>query len=214
MALIAAPLIVLVALLLHPVEKTTATAQVPVIAAHPQRWYAAHLLLLAGCLVLVPAILELARLLRGRADRAAAAGAVLGVAGAFGLFGVVTIEGLGSSRLVGAGLSPVDEITAVHAVVASAAVVVPLTLLGVCLCAGLVILGVGARRAGVVPVRDAVLVAASGVLLLAGFAGAQNVTRIGAAVLLVGMADIGARQLGAGSGAERSGAPVLTGFSS
>lgn len=61
-SLIVGPALMCVGDLFHPAETIDASAQVTIVAAAASRWYAAHLLLLAGMLLLVPGILTLTSL--------------------------------------------------------------------------------------------------------------------------------------------------------
>jgi len=60
-SLIVAPALMSIGDLMHPAESWDAAKQVAIVAAAPDRWYLAHLLLLVGTLLLVPGILLLTR---------------------------------------------------------------------------------------------------------------------------------------------------------
>ena len=62
-SLIVAPALMSVGDLMHPPESWDTVAQVAIVAAAPERWYLAHLLLFAGILLFVPGILLLSRTL-------------------------------------------------------------------------------------------------------------------------------------------------------
>lgn len=63
--------------LLHPAERADAAAQVAIVSAAASRWYAAHLMLFVGLLVLVPGILALTKLTTERSPAAGYAARLL-----------------------------------------------------------------------------------------------------------------------------------------
>jgi hypothetical protein len=68
-ALVAAPLLWLAAEASSPALKSDTDAQLSVIAAHPDRWYAYTLLLLFGSILFIPGVIGLARLTRAASPR-------------------------------------------------------------------------------------------------------------------------------------------------
>lgn len=62
-AMIVAPLVIVLAELLHGRFETSAAEQIAVVTDNTGRWYAAHILVLVGLVLTVPAFLGLARLL-------------------------------------------------------------------------------------------------------------------------------------------------------
>jgi hypothetical protein len=76
-ALVAAPLLWLVAEFVSPALKSKAADQLAVISAHPDRWYWYTVLLAAGCIVFVPGVIALARVARGGGRRLSAIGGTL-----------------------------------------------------------------------------------------------------------------------------------------
>jgi hypothetical protein len=94
-ALLIAPLLGLAGLFLLPAMPTDPAGQLIVIAENPGRWLVANLVLIASQLLLVPAMLLLARLLQSSRSRAGTLGAVLMVASAVlhvGVLGYVTAQ--------------------------------------------------------------------------------------------------------------------------
>src|SRR6187431_2186599 len=65
-SLIVGPALMSVGDLLHPAEHWDAAAQATIVAHSASRWYAAHLLLFAGLLLLVPGILALTKVAMDR----------------------------------------------------------------------------------------------------------------------------------------------------
>jgi hypothetical protein len=78
-ALIATPLLWLAAEAVSPQLAADSSEQLTIIAQHPDRWYAYTLLLIAGTMVFVPAMLALVRLGAGSPRLAAIGGTVLGL---------------------------------------------------------------------------------------------------------------------------------------
>ena len=70
---IAAGALIGLGFLIHPTESTDAVVQIATVAANPNRWYVAHVLVLAGLGCTIPAILLLMRRLSATAPRAAVA---------------------------------------------------------------------------------------------------------------------------------------------
>jgi hypothetical protein len=84
-SLIVGPALMSVGDLFHPAEHAAAAAQVTIISQSAARWYAAHLLLFVGMLLLVPGILALTRVAMDRRPAAGYAARLLMLAsvGAF-----------------------------------------------------------------------------------------------------------------------------------
>jgi hypothetical protein len=80
--LVLAPAFAVASSAIAPPFKSDTREQVAVIAAHPDRWYWFTLLLLVGSILLVPALLWIAELVRARSSRLADIGGALAVLGA------------------------------------------------------------------------------------------------------------------------------------
>jgi hypothetical protein len=78
--------------LIHPAETWVAATQVAIVAQASTRWYAAHLLLFIGMLLLVPGILAITRLARDRKVKASYVARLLMLAGAGTLLAVFVGE--------------------------------------------------------------------------------------------------------------------------
>jgi hypothetical protein len=91
--------------LFHPAETNVAADQVAIIVQSASRWYAAHLLLLVGMLLLVPGLLLLTRLARDRRPVAGYAARLLLLASVGALSAVFVCEML-LGRFVSAGADP------------------------------------------------------------------------------------------------------------
>jgi hypothetical protein len=90
---IAAGVLVGIAFLIHPVESPDAAKQISVIAADPDRWLFAHVLLLAGLACFVPVLLLMMRRLPETARRAASTGGILAFIGLVSAIAFVTVDG-------------------------------------------------------------------------------------------------------------------------
>jgi hypothetical protein len=77
-----APLFAVASSVIAPPLKSDTREQLATIAAHPDRWYWFTLLLLVGSILLVPALLWIAQLVRTRSSRLAEVGGALAVLGA------------------------------------------------------------------------------------------------------------------------------------
>jgi len=97
--------------IIHPKEKTDAGDQAAIIIEHASRWYAAHLLLFIGLLVLIPGILALTSLMAERRPAVAYAARVLILLGT-AVFSAVFIAEMLIGRYVsdGADLSAATEL--------------------------------------------------------------------------------------------------------
>ena len=199
--LIAAPLVLLVGALLHPAEKKDVAEQVAIVAANANRWYVAHVLLLVGVVLFVPVVLELMRLLRGRAEGAATVAGTLSVIGLFGVFGIVSIDGLAGWKVATSGINRIEAVSVMKQLINSAGIGVPLAILGVLFTVGLLVFSVALYRTRVVPAHTAVLVGVGGVAIAIGSSGVQPVLWLAFVLVLAGLGELGLRQLGlVGSG--------------
>ena len=91
-SMIVGPALMSIGDLLHPAESLDASAQVAIVAAAASRWYAAHLLLLIGMLLLVPGILTLTWLASERKPTAGYIARVLTLASVGALSAVFVFE--------------------------------------------------------------------------------------------------------------------------
>lgn len=107
--LVVGPALMSVGDLLHPAETADVAAQVAIVAASASRWYAAHLLLFVGLLMLVPGILALTKLTIVRSPASGYAARLLILASVGALSAVFVFEML-LGRFLAAGA---DRTTAV-----------------------------------------------------------------------------------------------------
>ncbi len=162
-AYVAAPALLLADNILHPKEYAPGNekVQLEAIAGASERWQVAHMLGYLAILIFAAAILGLASLLYERRPRAAVWGGALGLAGGIGLASVITLDGFTWGVLGELSSQPgVDQRTVERALdeVQNSAWSLPyyLTALGYIL--GMLVLAVGAVRAGLIaPVAGALL---------------------------------------------------------
>ncbi|MGH3133460.1 MAG: hypothetical protein ACRDNY_06930 [Gaiellaceae bacterium] len=92
LAMVIAPLVIVIAELLHAKFETDAAKQIEAVADNPGRWYAAHVLVLLAVAGAVPAFLGLAHILRRARPGLAHLSLVLFVPGAVALAAVAGME--------------------------------------------------------------------------------------------------------------------------
>jgi hypothetical protein len=91
-SLILGPFVMSVGDLMHPTEHVDAAEQAAVVVNHASRWYAAHLLLFIGLLLLIPGILALADLTTTRKPPVGYAARVLSLMGVAAFSSVFVAE--------------------------------------------------------------------------------------------------------------------------
>jgi hypothetical protein len=168
--------------LVEPADASSASAVTAAVAAHSSRWLAAGLLELVAAALLLVGALSVPRLVPARGGRLTAvgsgllaAGAVASVGHTIGYYG--TYAQYADSRLDGA---PLNDLSQANDVLGGVAIAV--FMLGLLL--GPVLLTIGLRRAGVVPVW----VPVAAVVFVAG---AVSGVAAGVAGLVAGLASLG-----------------------
>ena len=189
--MVLAPLVLLVATVVHPDVKTDEAAQLAVIADNLDAWLAAHLLALAAIALSVPAVLGLMHMLREREVSLGHVGGGLAMLGLLAYVGVVAVEGL-----VGWAMGEAGDRGAMVALLTSinesAAIVIPLFILSLAFAVGMICLAVGLYRARAVQSWMAICLGVGAVLLaISGPAAATWLGIVAAAFLVVGFGSIG-----------------------
>ena len=172
-SLFAAPLLSLAGVALAPPIRSDARAQLAVIAAHPDRWYWSTILLLAGALATVPAILGIAAVVRERSPRLGDLGGGLALLGALIAVGDVMSQ-LTVWQMVAPGANPAQMAALLHRTDAAAGVALVFTVGGLTVLAGSVVLAIGLLRARIVPVWAAVAFIAGVFLNIGGYGAASG----------------------------------------
>ena len=189
--MIVAPLLLLVAAVIHPESKTDEGSQLAVIAGNLDEWYVAHLLALVSIALAVPAVLGLMHMLRERQVAFGHVGGGLTLLGLLAFTGIVAIEGFVGWQMGAAGDR--GEMTALfERLNDTAGIVIPFYVVSVAFAIGMVCLAFGLYRARVVQSWMALfLVVAAVCIAIAGPAAANWLMIVGAAFLFVGFGSIG-----------------------
>jgi hypothetical protein len=187
LAMIAAPLLLIVGALLHPTEADSAAEQMNVVRDNLSRWYTAHLVLLIGLGLLLPALLALAANLRGRAPGWYVVGATLAGTGIFLQFGGILMDGMGLWLLGHA--TDHDTAADLAELTESGPLAVPFRWLALTFAAGLIVLGAALWLGRQVAIWKSALIVvaglASAIQLIAGITPALGVTFLALAIALV-----------------------------
>jgi hypothetical protein len=189
--MILAPLVLLVATVVHPEVTTDEAAQLAVIADNLDAWLIAHLLALTAIALAVPAVLGLMHMLREREVSLGHAGGGLAMLGLLAYVGIVAIEGFVGWQMGEAG-DRAAMVALLSSIYDSAGIVIPFFVMSVGFALGLMCLALGLYRARAVQSWMAICVAVGAVLLTVGALTATNwVGIVSAAFLLVGLGSIG-----------------------
>src|SRR4051812_19832372 len=120
--MVVAPLVLLVAMVIHPASSMNEATQVATIQDNLDAWYVAHLLALISIAVMVPALLGLMHMLREREVAFGHVGGGLGMLGLLAFAGIVGMELVmwqmaagGSTAEAGTLLEPLNHTAAARA---------------------------------------------------------------------------------------------------
>jgi hypothetical protein len=186
-SLVLAPLFSLASALVAPALKTDEGAQLAVIAAHPDRWYWFTILLLAGGLLLVPALLGIAIVVRERSPRLGEIGGWLAILGALIAIGDVMSQ-LTLWQMVTPGADRAQMTALLVRTDDAAGVANVYTVGGLAILIGTVLLTIGLIRSRVVPAWAALALTAAVVVNLVGFTVASDaIVGISWVILLAAM---------------------------
>jgi hypothetical protein len=188
--MVLAPALILVAEVVHPERHSDAGEQLAVIAANQDAWYAAHLVAIAGIVLLLPAVLGLMHMLREREPMWGALGGGLGMLGVVATSMIIAIEGFVGWQ---AGAQNSTEMVALFdAMQESAGIVVPVFVMGLALNLGVIALAFGMFRARAIhPWMAAALMLAAIGFGIAGFGAIGWLGIVSAAVLFVALGSVG-----------------------
>jgi hypothetical protein len=191
LSLFLAPLFALASALVAPALKSDAGAQLNVIAQHPDRWYWFTLLLLIGSILLVPALLGIAALVRQRSPRLGDIGGGLAVLGAVIAIGDVMSQFV-SWQMIASGADHAQMAGLLDRFDNAAGVGVVFSIGGLAILIGTALLTIGLIRSRVAPAWAAVALSIAVVVNIAGFTASSNgVVALSWAVLLAAMGYIG-----------------------
>jgi hypothetical protein len=188
--MVVAPILLLVATVIHPASDMDEATQVATIADNLDAWYTAHLIALVSIVVMVPALLGLMHMLRQRQVALGHIGGGLAMIGLLALVGIVAME-IVMWQLVSEG-DRAAAVTLLQALQESAGFLIPFALMSFGFAIGMALLAVGLYRARAVQSWMAVCVGVGSILFGFGIATAMNwLTIVAAAFLVVGLGSIG-----------------------
>ncbi len=188
--MVVAPLVLLVAMVIHPASDMNEATQVATIADNLDAWYVAHLLALVSIALMVPALLGLMHMLREREVAFGHVGGGLAMLGLLAFAGIVGME-LVMWQMV-AGGSTREAVALLERVNGTAGITIPFVLVSFGFTLGLACLAVGVYRARAVQSWMAISVVAGALLFGFAFATAMNwLAIVAAAFLVVGLGAIG-----------------------
>ena len=210
LAMVLAPLLVLVGAILHPSSAADAASELAAAGGATGRWTAAHLVLLASVVIAVPAVLGLMHMLRERRATYGHLGGGLALMGLMAFTGLLAIElVIGQMADMGSRLAMVALLARIGS---TAAITVPFLFGTFLFGLGTIVLGLGLYEARAVEWWQALALAVAGVaLVIAGPVASSAVAIVGAAILLVGQGSIGMMVL-AESDADWEHTPESRGF--
>ena len=185
------PLLLLVAMVVHPEHSTSESSVVAAAAGHADAWYVAHLLALISIVLAVPAILGLMHMLREREVASGHVGGGLALLGLIAFVGIVTLEGFVGWQM-GQGGDRAEMVALLERVNESAGFAIPFYVMSIAFTLGLLVLALGLYRARAVQSWMALFLVVAGILVgIAGFTASELVAIVGSAFLLVGLGSIG-----------------------
>jgi hypothetical protein len=188
--MVVAPIVLLVATVIHPASDMDEAAQVATIADNLDAWYVAHLLALIAIVVMVPAVLGLMHMLR---EREVAFGHV---GGALTMLGLLAFTGIVAMELVmwqmAAGGNTREAVALLERLNETAGIVIPFVAVSFGFALGVACLAIGLYRARAVQSWMAISVAAGAILFGVAIGSAMNwLAIVAAAFLVVGLGAIG-----------------------
>jgi hypothetical protein len=188
--MVVAPVVLLVAMVIHPASDMDEPTQVATIADNLDAWYVAHLLVLVSIALTVPVVLGMMHMLREREVAFGHVGGGLAMLGLLAFAGIVGME-LVMWQMV-AGGSTREAVALLERLNDTAGILIPFVLVSFGFTLGLACLAVGLYRARAVQSWMAVSVAAGAILLGVAFGAALNwLAIVAAAFLVVGVGAIG-----------------------
>jgi len=188
--MVVAPLVLLVAMVIHPASDTNEATQVATIADNLDAWYVAHLLAFISIGLMVPAVLGLMHMLREREVAFGHLGGGLAMVGLLAFAGIVGME-MAMWQMV-AGGSTREAVGLLERLNDTTGIVVPFLLVSFGFSLGLACLAYGLLRARFVQSWMAIFVAVGAIVFGFAIGTAMNwLAIVGAAFLVVGLGAIG-----------------------
>jgi hypothetical protein len=188
--MVVAPLVLLVAMVIHPASDTNEATQVATIADNLDAWYVAHLLAFISIGLMVPAVLGLMHMLREREVASGHLGGGLAMVGLLAFAGIVGME-MAMWQMV-AGGSTREAVGLLERLNDTTGIVIPFLLVSFGFSLGLACLAYGLLRARFVQSWMAIFVAVGAIVFGFAIGTAMNwLAIVGAAFLVVGLGAIG-----------------------
>jgi len=188
--MVVAPLVLLVAMVIHPASDMNEATQVATIQDNLDAWYVAHLLALISIAVMVPAVLGLMHMLREREVAFGHVGGGLAMLGLLAFAGIVGME-LAMWQMA-AGGSTAEAVALLERLNNTAGIVIPFAFVSFGFALGLACLAAGLYRARAVQSWMAISTAAGAILFGFAIGTTMNwLTVVAAAFLVVGLGAIG-----------------------
>ncbi|MET0615181.1 MAG: hypothetical protein ABW142_07020 [Thermoleophilaceae bacterium] len=188
--MVVAPLVLLVAMVIHPASSMNEATQVATIQDNLDAWYVAHLLALISIAFMVPAVLGLMHMMRERQVAFGHVGGGLAMLGLLAFAGIVGME-LAMWQMA-AGGSTREAVALLERLNNTAGIVIPFAFVSFGFALGLACLAVGLYRARAVQSWMAISTAAGAVLFGFAIGTTMNwLTVVAAAFLVVGLGAIG-----------------------
>jgi hypothetical protein len=188
--MVVAPLVLLVAMVIHPASDMDEATQVATIADNLDAWYVAHLLALVSIALTVPVVLGLMHMLREREVAFGHVGGGLAMLGLLAFAGIVGME-MVMWQMV-AGGSTREAVALLQRLNDTAGIVIPFMVVSFGFALGLACLAIGLLRARAVQSWMAVCVAVGAIAFGFAMASSMNwLAIVAAAFLVVGLGAIG-----------------------
>jgi hypothetical protein len=188
--MVVAPLVLLVAMVIHPASSMNEATQVATIQDNLDAWYVAHLLALISIAFMVPAVLGLMHMMRERQVAFGHVGGGLAMLGLLAFAGIVGME-LAMWQMA-AGGSTREAVALLERLNNTAGIVIPFAFVSFGFALGLACLAVGLYRARAVQSWMAISTAAGAVLFGFAIGTTMNwLTVVAAALIVVGLGAIG-----------------------
>jgi hypothetical protein len=188
--MVVAPLVLLVAMVIHPASDMDEATQVATIGDNLDAWYVAHLLALIAIAVMVPAVLGLMHMLREREVAFGHVGGGLAMLGLLAFAGIVGME-MVMWQMV-AGGSTREAVALLERLNDTAGILIPFVLVSFGFALGLASLAIGLYRARAVQSWAAISIAGGAVVFGFAIGAALNwLAVVAAAFLVVGLGAVG-----------------------
>lgn len=192
LCLIVAPAVLLIGAALHPQIERDGAGHLAVVAENPDRYYAAHAILLVGIALFLPAILGLMHLLRPRATAFGHLGTGLAMVGLFGAAAIVAVDGIAVTQMAQPEANAEEMAALVDRIKESAGLRAIAVVSAMSWAIGMLLLAYGLWHARRVRPLVAVLVAAAAITVFVGMAtDNRTIFAIAFALYLVAFAPLG-----------------------